>query len=122
MADFAIGVDGYTPAVVTLATRWFWADALGLEWPMNADSRPTAVSGTLNVPFDPYELGANLWTLSSVDAGAPIYKMRGMDALTNGVYGTWLSYGEPDAAGLHYAGPLHTPLRDIVVIDSWLSA
>lgn len=47
-----------------------------------------------------------------------MYKMRGMDAVTNGLYDTWIT-SAPDFAGASYAGALATPLRDIVVVDAW---
>lgn len=48
-----------------------------------------------------------------------VYKMRGMDKNTNGLYDTWLVSGTPDLTGASYAGALAKPLRDIIVIDSW---
>lgn len=50
---------------------------------------------------------------------SPTYKMRGMDATIHGLYDTWIVTGSPDTTGASYTGPLATPLRDIVVVDSW---
>lgn len=47
------------------------------------------------------------------------YKMRGEDAVANGTYDTWLAIGTPDTTGALYGGALATPLRDIIVVDSW---
>ena len=47
------------------------------------------------------------------------YKMRGMDKNVNGLYDVWIVTGVPDFTGNTYAGALTTPLRDIVVQDTW---
>lgn len=87
------------------------------SWPivLDADPLPVLTSGWL---------GINLWTIGlgippTTSVPITIYKMRGMDAVTNGTYDTWLATGEPDTDGSGYAGPLAKPLRDIVVTDSW---
>jgi hypothetical protein len=65
---------------------------------------------------------AQIWQV--YEAGYPppavmAYKMRGMDAAISGLYDAWISVGTPDYAGTGYHGALATPLRDIVVIDTW---
>lgn len=92
--DLGSFFDGYTPGVVTSASRWRNAEAVG-------DQRP-----------------ANMWTVIAGPWQVSVYKMRGMDAAVSGLYDTWLS-SEVDLDGSEYHGALATPLRDIIVIDTW---
>lgn len=87
------------------------------DFPMNADRVPDA--GTWTFYYDNVDRAANLWSPSLSASIVTSYKMRGMDALTTAVYDTWLSAGAPDYAATKYTGALHTPLRDIIVIDAW---
>jgi hypothetical protein len=60
------------------------------------------------------------WSLALGSAPAiTMYKMRGEDALADGLYDTWLATGAPDLDGSDYEGDLVTPLRDVIVIDTW---
>jgi len=96
--DLGQVIDGYTPGVVTAASRWRNAEAVG-------DQRP-----------------ANMWTVIAGPWQVTVYKMRGMDALSNGVYDTWLTTGAPDTTGARYAGALNLPLRDVIVVETWISS
>ena len=91
------------------------------DFDMNADPLPFAGMRTLY--FDNVDRLANLWGPSStVEAVITIFKMRSMDALVNGLHDTWLTSSTPDLLGTYYVGALATPLRDIIVIDTWDTA
>lgn len=95
MADFVLAIDGYTPALANY---------------LNVDKGPSGLDG----------IGINLWSVGTAGApSVPIYKMRGMDAAISGLYDTWVVTGVKDPTGINYHGSLATPLRDIIVIDTW---
>ena len=59
------------------------------------------------------------YTVSNPSSAPLYFKMRGMDASTDGLYDTWVVFGLPDFAASAYAGSLATPLRDVVIDSSW---
>lgn len=95
MAAYDLAIDGYVPAVA--------------NW--------------LNVPLDASNLngiGVNLWSMGPPGPiPVTVYKMRGMDAAIDGTYDTWLVSSAPDMDASDYHGALATPLRDVIVVDSW---
>ena len=96
------------------------------DYPISSDGTDVAFSLYGNVARDwgsVDALGRNNWTMGPANTTAPvtIYKMRGMDAAVSGVYDTWLVSGAPDLDASDYSGPLATPLRDVIVIDTWSS-
>lgn len=44
------------------------------------------------------------------------YRMKGMDALTDGLYDTWNVTTSPDFSASQYSGGLNTPLRDVTAL------
>lgn len=119
MADQSLNVDGYPPAATTASSKW-----LELSLAVTDFARGTAdVSGAtawLQAQMACEERATiNFWTVAASDWERTFYKMRGMDALTDGLYDTWLAESEPDLDASEYAGALNLPLRDVIVIDSW---
>lgn len=89
-----------------------------------SDWRETAMNARLNtLPALGLLASGIVWMLYELGYPPPplvTYKMRGMDALVDSLYDAWLSVGEPDSSGSKYSGTLTRPLRDIIVIDSWI--
>jgi hypothetical protein len=143
MADFVISADWRAVAV----PRWFQAPLSLAGYVSSADWRAVAVSRWLQAPLSWSDatslLGINDWRASAAakrftaaedwsdatsvigachyDVRALLFKMRGMDALVDGLYETWLA-GSADLRAQSYAGALARPLRDVCVIDVWDTA
>lgn len=89
------------------------------DYPIALDGLP--VTSGLNLKWGA-PFAANIWSVGVVNAPPPpivVFKMRGMDASSGGLYDTWLSTQSPDYSGEQYHGTLAKPLRDVVVVDSW---
>jgi hypothetical protein len=141
MADFVISIDWRAVAV----PRWLqaplsWNDATSLVG-IN-DWRATAVAKRFTASFADYDISTDWRAVAVVrrftanedwndatsvvgvchyDVRALLYKMRGMDAVVNGLYETWL-VSSPDLRAQSYPGALARPLRDVCVIDVWDTA
>lgn len=120
--DAVLGRDGYTPAVVTAGSKWIEAAVDSSDKTLRVDGYVPAIAAYRNAVLDPTEQPCNFWTVRAANWETTWYKMRGMDALTDGLYATWLSSAAPDTTGALYSGPLNRPLRDVIVIDTWSSS
>lgn len=143
MADFLISTDWRAVAV----PRWFQAPLSLTGYVSSTDWRAVAVprwfQSTLTWSDATSLLGVNDWRATATaerftaaedwndatsvvgachyDVRALLYKMRGMDAVVDGLYETWLS-SSADLRAQSYAGALALPLRDVCVIDVWNTA
>jgi|SRR5262245_25388146 len=124
MADQALHIDGYTPAVVTAASAWVEAAFVGVVHGQQVDGYVPAVVNDPSRWRNADAVGSvwpivNFFSVVPTTWSARVYKMRGMDAAVDGLYDTWLVEGEPDTDASEYTGELATPLRDVIVIDTW---
>jgi hypothetical protein len=103
--------------------RWFqatlpWSDATSLLGIVNR--RASTVAKRFTAVLD-WSDATSVIGACHYDVGALLYKMRGMDAVVDGLYETWLA-GSSDLRAQSYAGALALPLRDVCVIDVWNTA
>lgn len=100
------------------------------DWRTVIDGQLVTLTSVGDTLYDHFTQGVGLHFLSAVDTVdisntqswstvTVYYKMRGMDAVTTGVYDTWVVNANPDFSASSYSGSLNLPLRDVCIIDFW---